>query len=227
MTPRRAVERRERRGGARRRPASRRPRGGNGTAHQVHGEFYKHPLALVESKTIGPGTRVWAWAHVMKGARVGADCNIGEHCFVENGVVLGDRVTVKNGVAVWDGVVAEDDVFLGPNAVLTNDVMPRSKVYRGAVRSTLLKRGASVGANATLLCGITIGTYAMIGAGAVVTRDVPDHALVVGNPGRVIGHVCRCGARLKGHGASARCAECRGRYRIAGDAAMPVGGLPV
>jgi len=144
----------------------------------------------------------------MSGARIGADCNIGEHCFIETGVVLGDRVTVKNGVAVWNGVVAEDDVFLGPNAVLTNDLRPRSKVFRGGARSTLLRQGASVGANATLLCGITIGTYAMIGAGAVVTRDVPAHALVVGNPGRVVGRVCRCGARLKGRGASLRCAEC-------------------
>ena len=175
------------------------------------GEFYKHPLALVESETIGPGTRVWAWAHVMSGARVGAGCNIGEHCFIENGAVLGDRVTVKNGVAVWNGVVAEDDVFLGPNAVLTNDLRPRSKVYRGPVGATLLKRGASVGANATLLCGITVGAYAMIGAGAVVTRDVPAQALVVGNPGRVVGRVCRCGARLKSRGAAAQCAECSGR----------------
>ncbi|OLD66035.1 MAG: N-acetyltransferase [Acidobacteria bacterium 13_1_40CM_2_68_5] len=174
---------------------------------------------MVETDKIGLGTRVWAWAHVMPGARVGAECNIGEHCFIETGVVLGDRVTVKNGVAVWNGVVAEDDVFLGPNAVLTNDLRPRSKVYRGPVRRTLLERGASVGANATLLCGITVGEYAMIGAGAVVTRDVPTHALVVGVPGRVVGHVCRCGARLARRGTSARCAQCSCRYRIAGSAA--------
>src|SRR6266581_9427613 len=196
-----------------------RPRGGNGKSATLGGAFYKHPLALVESEAIGPGTRVWAFAHVMREARIGADCNIGEHCFIESGVVLGDRVTVKNGVAVWDGVTAEDDVFLGPNAVLTNDLRPRSKVYRGPVQSTLLKRGASVGANATLLCGITVGEYAMVGAGAVVTRDIPSHALVVGNPGRIVGHVCRCGARLARRGSSARCAECPGRYRIAGRAA--------
>jgi len=189
-------------GSGRRKPVRRTP---------VRDAFYKHPLALVETEALGPGTRVWAWAHVMSGARVGADCNIGEHCFVESGVVLGDRVTVKNGVAVWNGVVAEDDVFLGPNAVLTNDLRPRSKIYRGPVQSTLLKRGASVGANATLLCGITVGTHAMIGAGAVVTRNVPPHALVVGNPGRVVGRVCDCGARLKGRGTSVRCAECSGR----------------
>ena len=197
-------------------PTNRRRRGRRGgkrtgLRRPVRPAFYTHPLALVESDAIGPGTRVWAWAHVMSGARVGADCNIGEHCFIERGVVLGDRVTVKNGVAVWNGVVAEDDVFLGPNAVLTNDLRPRSKVYRGPVRPTLLKRGASVGANATLLCGITVGARSMIGAGTVVTRDVPAHALIVGNPGRVVGRVCDCGARLNGRDASLKCAECRGR----------------
>ncbi len=168
--------------------------------------FFKHPLALVESETIGSGTRVWAWAHVMVGARIGADCNIGEHCFVERGAVLGDRVTVKNGVAVWEGVTAEDDVFLGPSAVFTNDVRPRSKVYHDAVVPTLLKRGASIGANATVLCGLTVGSYAMVGAGSVVTRSVPDHALVVGNPARVTGYVCACTQRLNFAGDRFRCA---------------------
>jgi UDP-2-acetamido-3-amino-2,3-dideoxy-glucuronate N-acetyltransferase len=174
----------------------------------VSERFFKHPLALVESDVVGSGTRVWAWAHVMKGARVGADCNIGEHCFIESGAVLGDRVTVKNGVAVWDGVVAEDDVFLGPNAALTNDLRPRSKVVHERPASTLLKRGASIGANATLLCGITVGEYAMIGAGAVVTKDVPSHGLVVGNPARLTGYVCRCGARLRLAGTRGRCTNC-------------------
>jgi acetyltransferase-like isoleucine patch superfamily enzyme len=168
--------------------------------------FYRHPLALVESEEVGAGTRVWAWAHVMSGARVGADCNIGEHCFIEKGAVLGDRVTVKNGVAVWDGVEAEDDVFLGPNAVLTNDLRPRSKVYHDEPVRTRLGRGASVGANATLLCGIRLGRYAMVGAGSVVTRDVPDHALVVGNPARLAGYVCACGEELRFTAGSARCA---------------------
>lgn len=179
-------------------------------------DVFKHPLALVESNAIGARTRIWAWAHVMKGARVGADCNIGEHCFIEKGAVLGDRVTVKNGVAVWEGVTAEDDVFLGPNAVLTNDLRPRSRVIRGGPVRTLLQKGTSVGANATVLCGLTLGRYAMIGAGAVVTRDVPPHALVVGNPGRVVGHVCRCGARLKRRGSLASCADCGGRFTITG-----------
>jgi acetyltransferase-like isoleucine patch superfamily enzyme len=168
--------------------------------------FFQHPLSLVESEEIGPDTRIWAWAHVMHGARVGASCNIGEHCFIETGAVLGDRVTVKNGVEIWDGVEAEDDVFLGPNAVLTNDRRPRSKVYHDAPERTVLRRGASVGANATLLCGITVGRHAMIGAGAVVTRDVPDHGLVLGNPARLAGWVCVCAKRLALDRGGARCA---------------------
>ena len=175
---------------------------------------FKHPLALVESRTIGPGTRIWAWAHVMEGARVGADCNIGEQCFIEKGAVLGDRVTVKNGVAVWEGVTAEDDVFLGPNVALTNDLRPRSKIYHARVARTLLKRGASIGANATLLCGITVGEHAMVGAGAVVTRDVPAHGLVVGNPARLTGHVCACGERLRVRARTAACSSCGRKYSM-------------
>jgi len=152
----------------------------------------------------------------MDGARVGADCNIGEHCFIEQGAVLGDRVTVKNGVAVWKGVTAEDDVFLGPNVALTNDLRPRSRVYHAEVTPTRLKRGASIGANATLLCGITVGAYAMVGAGAVVTRDVPAHGLVVGSPARLAGHVCRCGERLPAGGRIATCRACGTRYSKAG-----------
>lgn len=181
----------------------------------VETPFFQHPLALVESADIGTGTRVWAWAHVMKGAKIGADCNVGEHCFVENGVVLGDRVTVKNGVAIWEGVTCEDDVFLGPNAVLTNDLRPRSKVYHAEVARTLLKQGASIGANATLLCGITVGRYAMVGAGSVVTKDVPDHTLIVGNPGRARGFVCVCSKSISFHAGRAEC-ECGRRYENRG-----------
>jgi acetyltransferase-like isoleucine patch superfamily enzyme len=168
-------------------------------------EYFKHPLALVESREIGRGTRVWPWAHVMEGARVGADCNIGEHCFVERGAVLGDRVTVKNGVAVWDGVTVEDDVFIGPYAVLTNDKRPRSRAPGFRPESTLLARGCSIGANATVLCGITVGRWAMVAAGAVVTRNVADHTLVAGNPALPRGHVCRCGAKLEPNATRARC----------------------
>jgi acetyltransferase-like isoleucine patch superfamily enzyme len=176
-----------------------------------------HDKALVEpGAVIGAGTRVWAFVHILPGARIGADCNICDQVFIENDVVIGDRVTIKCGVQVWDGVTIENDCFLGPNATLTNDKAPRSKVYPEEFRRTLLKLGASVGANATLLSGITIGRWAMIGAGAVVTRDVPDFALIMGNPGRVRGFVCRCSSKLDFHsGAAARCA-CGAEYRMTG-----------
>jgi acetyltransferase-like isoleucine patch superfamily enzyme len=158
---------------------------------------FKHPLALVESDTVGPGTRIWAWAHVMRGARIGADCNVGEHCFIESGAILGDRVTVKNGVAVWDGVTVEDGVFLGPAAVLTNDRRPRSRAPGFVPQRTVLREGCTIGANATVLSGLEIGRYAMIGAGALVTRDVPDFTLVTGSPARRRGHVCACGRDVR------------------------------
>lgn len=156
---------------------------------------FVHEKALCESDDVGAGTRVWAFAHVMAGARVGAGCNVGDHAFVESGVVLGDDVTVKNNVLLWDGVVVEDGVFLGPNVVFTNDRAPRSGVRLAPV-PTLVRQGASLGANATIVCGITIGPWAFIGAGSVVTADVAGHRLVVGNPGRPVGWVCRCGQRL-------------------------------
>lgn len=150
---------------------------------------FTHPNALCESSQIGPGTKVWAFAHVLAGARIGADCNICDHVFVENDVVVGDRVTVKCGVQLWDGVRLEDDVFVGPNATFTNDISPRSKQYPATFGQTLVRKGASIGANATILTGITIGARAMIGAGAVVTRSVPPNAVVVGNPAKIVGYV--------------------------------------
>jgi acetyltransferase-like isoleucine patch superfamily enzyme len=146
--------------------------------------FFKHSHALVESDQIGDNTRIWAFAHVLPGARIGSDCNVCDHVFVENDVIVGNRVTIKCGVQLWDGLRLEDDVMVGPNATFTNDLFPRSK-QPFELRITLVKKGASIGANATILCGVTIGEAAMVGAGAVVTKDVPDRAVVVGNPARI------------------------------------------
>jgi acetyltransferase-like isoleucine patch superfamily enzyme/dTDP-4-dehydrorhamnose 3,5-epimerase-like enzyme len=151
-------------------------------------EVFVHEHGLCESSEVGDGTRVWAFAHVLEGARVGADCNICDGVFVEGGAVVGDRVTVKCGVQLWDGVVLEDDVFVGPNATFTNDPMPRSRQWLEGYPRTVVHEGASIGANATILPGIEIGTGAMVGAGAVVTRSVPPHAVVVGNPARIHGY---------------------------------------
>ena len=159
---------------------------------------FVHPSALCESDDVGPRTRIWAFAHVLAGARVGADCNVGDHAFVEGGAVVGDSVTIKNGVLLWSGVTVEDEVFLGPGAVFTNDASPRAAFPKGPAgwRATLVRHGATVGANATVLSGLTVGRFAMVGAGAVVTADVPDHALVVGNPARQAGWACECGRTL-------------------------------
>jgi acetyltransferase-like isoleucine patch superfamily enzyme len=151
----------------------------------VEPQYFRHTHAIIETERIGPGTRVWAFAHILPGAVVGRDCNICDHVFIENDVVVGDRVTVKCGVQLWDGVTLEDDVFVGPNATFTNDRFPRSRQYPAAFARTVVRAGASIGANATLLPGIEIGRGAMVGAGAVVTRDVPPGAVVVGNPARI------------------------------------------
>ncbi len=172
-----------------------------------------HERALCESDDVGPRTRIWAFAHVMKGARVGADCNVGDHAFIEGGAVIGDRVTVKNSVLVWDRVTVEDDVFLGPNVVFTNDLVPRAAFKRPPATwlPTRVGRGASIGANATIVCGVTIGAAAFVGAGSVVVCDVPAHALVVGNPAHRVGWMCACGERLAGDLACV----CGRRYRLA------------
>ena len=148
-------------------------------------EYFKHSHALVETSSVGEGTRIWAFVHILPGAVIGMDCNICDHVFIESDVVIGSRVTVKCGVQLWDGLRLEDDVFVGPNATFTNDPFPRSK-QPFELKFTTVGRGASIGANATILPGITIGEYAMVAAGAVVTRDVPPRTLVVGNPARVV-----------------------------------------
>lgn len=148
-----------------------------------------HPLADVKSTDVGAGTRVWQFSVIFSGAKIGTNCNLCAHTLVESDVVIGNNVTVKSGVFLWDGTLIEDNVFIGPNATFTNDPMPRSKVYPDAFQGILVKRGASIGANATILPGITIGENAMVGAGAVVTKDVPEGAVVVGNPAKIIKYI--------------------------------------
>lgn len=151
--------------------------------------FFLHPQAICETTKVGKGTRIWAFAHVLPGAAIGTDCNICDGVFVENDVSIGDRVTIKCGVQIWDGISLEDDVFVGPNATFSNDKFPRSRVHLDRYPRTIVRKGASIGANATILPGIEIGTGAMVGAGAVVTRSVPPNAIVIGNPARIHGYV--------------------------------------
>jgi acetyltransferase-like isoleucine patch superfamily enzyme len=167
--------------------------------YDVSEGVFVHDRGLVEpGARIGAGTRIWAFAHVLGGAVIGRDCNICDQTFIENDVRIGDRVTIKCGVQIWDGVRLEDDVFVGPNATFTNDLFPRSKEYPEKFTETFVRRGASIGANATILAGRTIGEYAMVGAGAVVTKDVPPYAIVAGNPATVRGFVDRSTGRKQG-----------------------------
>jgi acetyltransferase-like isoleucine patch superfamily enzyme/dTDP-4-dehydrorhamnose 3,5-epimerase-like enzyme len=152
-------------------------------------DHFVHPLGVCETTKVGSGTRIWAFAHILAGAAIGRDCNICDHTFVENDVRIGDRVTIKSGVQLWDGVRLEDDVFVGPNVTFTNDRSPRSKAHLQRPLATVVERRASIGANATILPGLTIGQNAMVGAGAVVTRSVPPNAIVMGNPARISGYV--------------------------------------
>ena len=148
-----------------------------------------HPLADVQSQNIGQDTRIWQFCVVLEGAVIGSNCNVNAQVLIENDVIIGDNVTIKSGVQVWDGTRIENNVFIGPNATFTNDLLPRSKQYPESFSGITLKQGSSIGANATLLPGITVGKGAMIGAGAVVTKNVPDYAVVVGNPAKVIRYI--------------------------------------
>jgi UDP-2-acetamido-3-amino-2,3-dideoxy-glucuronate N-acetyltransferase len=176
-----------------------------------------HPRALCETDSVGPRTRIWAFSHLLPGAIVGADCNVCDHTYVEDGARLGDNVTLKNGVQVWHGVTLEDDVFVGPNAVFTNDLRPRAFHKRAPddVEPTLVRRGATIGANATIVCGITVGTEAFVAAGAVVRADVAAHALVAGNPARRLAWVCTCANRLP---ESLACDRCGRRFELVDEA---------
>lgn len=166
---------------------------------------FVHPKALVETTKIGEGTRIWAFSHVLQGATIGKNCNVCDHCFIENDVVIGNRVTIKSGIYIWDGVYIEDDVFLGPNVVFTNDTRPRSKVYPESFERTIVHKGASVGANSTIIAGNTIGAFAMVGAGSVITKNVLSHSLVYGNPAQFVGYVCECGRNISFHDNLAQC----------------------
>jgi len=184
-------------------------------------KVFIHEKALIESEEIGENTRIWAFVHILKGAKIGRNCNIGDHCFIESDVEIGDNVVIKNGTSIWNRIRIEDNVFLGPNVAFINDRYPRSKVYRDEYIPTFIKKGASIGANATILCGVTIGEYAMVGAGSVVTKDVPDFALLYGNPARVKGYVCVCGEKLKFNNLKAEC-RCGERYALEGEKVVRV-----
>lgn len=176
-----------------------------------------HPTAVIdEGCTIGEGTRIWHFSHVMHGARVGKSCNIGQNVVISPGAIVGDRVKIQNNVSVYTGVTVEDDTFLGPSCVFTNVINPRSFISRkDEFRPTIVRRGASIGANATIVCGNEIGEYAMIGAGAVVTKDVPPYSLWVGNPARQAGWVSRAGHKLDFKDGIAVCPETGAHYRLA------------
>lgn len=177
--------------------------------------YYAHPTAIIGDQVeIGEGTKIWHFSHIMAGAKIGKNCTIGQNVFISSGAILGDNIKVQNNVSIYDGVILEDDVFCGPSMVFTNVYNPRSFISRRKeFRKTLVKKGATIGANATIICGNVIGEYAFIGAGSVVTKDVPDYALVYGNPGKVKGWVCQCAEEITFRSGKAICKACGKRYR--------------
>jgi UDP-2-acetamido-3-amino-2,3-dideoxy-glucuronate N-acetyltransferase len=185
----------------------------------ISAEAFVHESAIVdEGAAVGPGTKIWHFVHVEGSARIGARCVLGQNVYVGKGVPIGNGVRIQNNVSLYTGVEVEDDAFLGPSCVFTNVVNPRSFVERkDEFRKTVVGRGASIGANAVIVCGHDIGAYALVGAGAVVTRDVSAYALVVGNPARQMGWVCRCGVRLVDKDEAFECPECEREYRLVGN----------
>jgi UDP-2-acetamido-3-amino-2,3-dideoxy-glucuronate N-acetyltransferase len=192
---------------------------------QTIADYFAHESSYVDDGcAIGEGTRIWHFTHVMAGATIGRRCNIGQNVVISPGVRIGDNVKIQNNVSVYTGVILEDDVFCGPSMVFTNVVNPRSHVSRkDEYRQTIVGKGATLGANSTIVCGHAVGRYAFVGAGAVITRDIPDYALVVGNPGRIAGWMCACGVKLTGAaaveaGRLLRCSACGQEYRSTGAA---------
>jgi len=169
----------------------------------------EHKLADVQTNNVGDNTTIWQFVVVLEKAVIGNNCNICAHCFVENDVLIGNNVTIKCGVYIWDGIVINDNVFVGPNVTFTNDRLPRSKKYPKEFQKTIIGEGASIGANATILGGVGIGKYSLIGAGSVVTKNVPDHAMVYGNPAVIRGYVCKCGQKLD---EQLQCNSCELKY---------------
>lgn len=187
--------------------------------------YFVHPTSVIdEGAVIGEGTRIWHFSHIMPGAIIGKNCNLGQNVMVGSKVILGNAVRVQNNVSIYEGVICEDDVFLGPGAVLTNVINPRSAISRKAeFKTTLIKKGATIGANATIVCGNTIGEYAFIGAGAVVTKDVPAYALIIGNPGRQTGWMSEYGQKLQfDAGNKAVCSESGDVYVLENNAVRKI-----
>lgn len=173
--------------------------------------YFKHENAIVESDKIGKDTRVWAFTHILPGAVIGENCNINDHTFIENDVILGNNVTVKSGVYIWDGVRIANNVFIGPNVTFTNDLTPRSKQYPEKFEQTLIEEWASIGANSTIIAGNTVGKYAMVGAGSVITKNIPNNTLWYGNPARFKGYVCNCGQVLN---KQFFCIKCKKQFNL-------------
>ncbi|MBZ5554124.1 MAG: N-acetyltransferase [Acidobacteriia bacterium] len=193
-------------------------------------DYFVHPSSFVdEGAEIGSGTKIWHFCHVMPRARIGKNCNLGQNVHVASDVTIGNNVKIQNNVSLYTGVVIEDDAFLGPSMVFTNVINPRSHVSRrGEYQTTLVKRGASIGANATILCGVTLGRYCFVGAGAVVSKDIPEYALVYGNPARIRGWMCQCGIKLSlkadATEGESGCPSCQTRYVMRGVIVRPVEG---
>ena len=179
-------------------------------------DYFVHESSFVDAPAeVGAGTSIWHFSHVMGGAVIGSDCVIGQNVFIDAGVRIGNHCKIQNNVSLYNGVELEDNVFCGPSMVFTNVMNPRSEIAsKDALLKTVIRTGASIGANATILCGNTVGAYAFVGAGAVVTRDIPDFALVFGSPARIAGWICRCGVRLRAVETSATCTECHARYTL-------------